>query len=359
MNNKYKNFSLLTVTVFVTVTLFIILFNFIVDPFQIYRAAKLYTFKVQDQRYLNAGLAKSYPYDTLLLGTSMTENFHLHNIKKNPNFAHPIKLSLEGASIYELRDLIQLAIHTHKNLKNIILDIEVFSFKRGSQEQYKASTFPTYLYDTNSFNDISYLLNFKVFKKSLKVLKEPYNKNRIEKQLDSLYNWQQACAHSFTLRNVLNSYNFSSEEDKKNKLKLFKQDYQFKILKENFDKALYPLLTHNPKITFYLFYPPYSVLSLKIAKQAKALPDILEFKRYVVKKCANLPNVKIYDFQVDFATTNKLSNYKDLGHYHERINALMLEYIQQNKFRVTQKNIDEYIKELKRNTENFKVPVLK
>jgi len=358
MNNKYKNFSLLTVTVFVTVTLFIILFNFIVDPFQIYRAAKLYTFKVQDQRYLNAGLAKSYPYDTLLLGTSMTENFHLHNIKKNPNFAHPIKLSLEGASIYELRDLIQLAIHTHKNLKNIILGLDYLSFKQGAKKQYEAPTFPQYLYDKNLFNDATYLLNFKIFKKSLQALKNPYNRNKVNTKLDNLYNWQSLYNQYFIEKSSVEAYNNLLKVEKRYSSSFF-TEYQSRTLIKNFDNALYPIFRNNPQITFYLFFPPHSALYFKFFDYIESLPDILEFKRYVVKKCANLPNVKIYDFQVDFATTNKLSNYKDLGHYHERINALMLEYIQQNKFRVTQKNIDEYIKELKRNTENFKVPVLK
>ena len=351
--NNYKKFSFLVTTLFFGVTSFIILFNYIVDPFQIYRKTKLYTFKVQDQRYLNAGLAKNYPYNTLLVGTSMTENFYLHDMKKNPNFSKPMKLSFEGASIYEISDLLQLAIHSNKELKNIIIGVDFLSFKKGAKQQYMASTFPKYLYDTNPFNDMSYLLNFKIFKKSLLSLKRPYSEEAVAKTLDTIYNWQKEFNQYFTLENIRHTYiNNNKKEEQKTLHKLF-NEYQFQYLKENFDKRLYPILKNNPQINFYLFYPPHSVLIYKVYAKANILQDILHFKKYIFQKCKDLPNVKIYDLQVDFQTTNNLQNYKDLGHYHEKINKLILQNIQKNNYLVSEKNIDLFIKELEKNTQHY------
>lgn len=64
----------------------ILLFNYFVDPFQHYRKATIYTFNYSgNQRYLNPGLAKNYDFNSIIIGTSMTENFTLDNVIDNWN----------------------------------------------------------------------------------------------------------------------------------------------------------------------------------------------------------------------------------------------------------------------------------
>jgi len=99
-------FSLTAYIVVLTVTFF----NYYVDPFQIYRAATLYNFKIQNQRYLNAGLLKNYPYQSVIVGSSMVENFYISDVEKLLSFPEPIKLPIQGASAFEI----------HTTLNNII-----------------------------------------------------------------------------------------------------------------------------------------------------------------------------------------------------------------------------------------------
>ena len=49
----------------------------VIDPFEIYHKAEHFIAPIDNgtQIYSNAGIAKSYEYDSVIIGTSMTENF--------------------------------------------------------------------------------------------------------------------------------------------------------------------------------------------------------------------------------------------------------------------------------------------
>ena len=55
--------------------------NFLLDPFQQYRKANFYKPIYDNERYLNPGLAKTYDYNQVIIGSSMTENFLLSDAK--------------------------------------------------------------------------------------------------------------------------------------------------------------------------------------------------------------------------------------------------------------------------------------
>ena len=58
---------------------------FIIDPFQHYRKAMYYKPYSFDQRYMIWGMINHYKYDSIIVGTSMTENFIKSNVDKELN----------------------------------------------------------------------------------------------------------------------------------------------------------------------------------------------------------------------------------------------------------------------------------
>jgi hypothetical protein len=343
---------------FLFFNLLIILFNFIVDPYQQYRKATLYTFTVQDQRYLNAGLAKNYDYDSIVVGSSMTENFYADDITKILHFENVIKLPFHGSSIFEEVALIKTATK-HKKIKNIIFGFDIYSFNGDITPLNKSIFFPSYMYDDNFFNDLLYLLNFKVLRKSIKSLSNKYDKKKINTQLNSIYNWQQNWQNSFNIKNVLKLYNLKKNNyndlTKQQRSKFF-HSFRFDILKKHFDTELLSVIQKNPQTNFYIFYPPYSVLAYKLMLHQNILQDTVEFKKYVFFSLQKYKNVKIYDFQIAKSITNNLHYYKDTQHYNENINKWMLEQIAKDNYLVTQSNIEQYSKKLLTNTKIYKVP---
>ena len=336
----------------VFISLFLTTTNFIVDPFQIYRQAKFYTFKPQDQRYLNIGLAKNYPYETLLVGSSMVETFTLQDIKHFGNFQHPLKLTFEGGHIEELTSLLQLAISNNKNLKTIIIGVDLFAFSTPTQPAY----IPKYLYNTQLYDDIYYLLNFKVFSKSLHSVTQPYNQQKILQTLDGLYSWQPVFQNSFTLQNVYKSYCFHRSLVAKENKTYYLQNNNRKVLQNNFKSFLLPILQNNPNIQFYLFYTPSSILSFKLLHQEEGLMEYLQLKRYIFKQTDQLSNVKIYDFQIADEITHDLSRYKDIGHYNLDTNRWILQQLQQDTYLVTRHNIDSFLNKFYYQPKNYIIP---
>ena len=83
--------------------------NFIVDPLQYYRRASWYPPHFSDnQRFQNPGLIRNYDYDTIVLGTSHSENFLASDIARILG-RRALKLSISGSSIHEQSLTLRLA----------------------------------------------------------------------------------------------------------------------------------------------------------------------------------------------------------------------------------------------------------
>ena len=347
-NISNKRWSAIFIFIAIFINLAVISFNYIIDPYQFYRKATLYTFTIQDQRYLNAGLAKNYTYDSAIIGSSMTENFYANDVNNILHFKKTIKLPFQGASIFEETALLHTILNT-KKASNIIFGLDIYSFSGEAIPLSKSSFFPQYLYDKNILNDLSYVLNFKVLEKSIKALKKPYDKNKVKQQLNSIYNWQKIWQTSFNIKNVLKLYNQEKKQftnkTQQEKNKLLKH-FHFSVLQRNFDNELLPIIKANPHTDFYIFYPPYSILAYKLMYQQNILKDTIKFKQYIFNTLKHYKNVKIYDFQVADEIVKNLHNYKDVNHYTEDINKWMLEQMAKDNYLVTEKNIKHYSEQL-------------
>jgi len=307
----------------------ILLFNYSIDPFQHYRKAKIYTFNYSgNQRYLNPGLAKNYDFNSIIIGTSMTENFTLDRTKMIMH--NPIKLSIAGGKAYEFKQILEIAFASH-NIQTVLFGLDVYSFL-NIKESYDG--LPDYLCDDNFFNDYKYLLHFDTLKRAFKVLfSKDNNKNQKDYNYNHMFEWQAFNQKNFTLGNVIDNWN--------NRDKLFKHQknlWNFQELKNNFDESLYKIIAENKNINFILFFPPYSALTYKDWEEKDSLNTILEFKEYMYNKLAALENVSLYDFQIAKEITHNLNNYKDITHYSQDINYWIIDQIYYGNFLITPEN---------------------
>lgn len=354
----HKKFTFLSIIVSSFFILGTIITNFIVDPFQIYRAASLYTFEMDEQRYLNAGLLKSYPFNTIITGSSMVENFNTPEVEKILQVQHASKLPIQGASGFELYTTINRALK-YQDIKTIFLGLDIYSFSNDTAYYKIPSIFPEYLYDDNIFNDLRYLLNYKILKKSLQVIKSPYNKAAITKKLETIYSWQEVFKGLFNKEEAqkhfvkeLNKYNHKSTLEKEK----FQSAFSISILKKNFDTYLKSIVENNPSIEFYIFFPPYSSLAFKLMQEQKTLDDIILFKKYISEQLKPYNNVRLYDFQLASSITENLNNYKDTTHYNKDISHWMLLEMQNNSYRVDLGLYEEQLEIFQQEIINFYAP---
>lgn len=310
--------------------------NYIIDPYQVYRKASFYKpifdNDKYNERYINPGLARNYEYDSVIIGTSMTENFLASEIDQLLHM-RTMNLAISGASAYEENQMLQVAIGTGK-VKNVIWGIDVFSF-RGSPSRltYDEASTPLYLYDDNILGHYKYLLSSDTLGMDIDCLKFPAKFNR---NFDKRFYWGDK--YTFSSTSTINEWKkgeFLNEAER--------NDYQIEVLKKSIDYNLIPCIRKNPHTKFYLFFPPYSVLAWSDCREKGILADCLKFKKYIFETTKDFKNVELYDFQDEKDITFNLDNYKDPTHYSHDISLRIINSIARKESLVTEKNIDKKI----------------
>ncbi len=346
----YRKWSLSVLTITVLLIGTITTFNFFADPLQFYRKASCKPVFSQEQRYQLPGLAKNYDYDTIIVGSSMTENFRPEYIKGQLGF-DALKLSISGASAREQFLIADLAVKTGK-VENVIWGIDYFGLSgETGRVRNEQGPFPFYLYDKNPINDIKYLFNISTTFDSAKiVIRRILAKEVIAADLNSLYTWDQQ--YNFDREIVLDEWRKLADDNEQ-----VSREYEINKLEESARNNIIKLVRSNENINFYMYFPPYSVLQHYYYYRTN--PVLFENELYVKKlifdELGTLKNVKIYDFQQDKNITFDLNNYKDLAHHSSQINNLIIDSISRDDYRVMQENIESSIQTLKVQVETLKI----
>ena len=330
---------------------------YVVDPLQFYRQA-WYVPVFGAEREQSPGLAKNYEYDTLITGSSHTQNFSLAGAKRALG-VHALKLSLSGAAGHEIYLLLRLALAQNK-AKTVILAVDASSYRGNPDRVVDAHTpFPQHFYDQNPFNEISaYLLSSQELIASAKILasnccRRTQFDTKILEDYDTWFR-QFPFGRTHVLADWRQSYCRGSQPKKLASYEARIEQYDAAhpdSMLDSLKRNLVALIKEHPKVRFVLFFPPYTTAahaSLKTRGDG-AYDKTLRFKQ-AVYDLAQLSNVEVYDFQRDSEITRNLELYKDLNHYSEKVNQRMLELIAQGRFRVTDTNrrsaYDQFLREV-------------
>ena len=326
------------------------LFNFIIDPYQQYRKPILYkTFYGGNQRAFNPGLARNHDYNSIIIGSSMTENFLIS--KSSELLNNPIKLSISGGSAHEIFLTLNSAFANDKKIDTVLLGFDIYAVSgKPTRLRHGGDSIPLYLYDQNIFNDMFYLANFDTLKDSAKILVAPYTSYKHDPRwnYEHMYQWQHQHNKNFRKEKVLKQY----KEAKPAKIDT-SNDYSFETMKKSFEYNFLSIVKDYPEIDFIFFYPPYSIIAYKRWEENGTLDDILKFKAYAAEKFSSINNVKIYDFQNAFEVTTNLDNYKDFTHYSQEINNWIIDQITADNFLVTKQNIDNHLQNLRQQIQAY------
>jgi len=326
-------------------------FNFIVDPLQQYTKQKLLKPVYLNPRYLNAGISKSHKYDSVVLGTSMSENFLLDDVSSVLGFKAPVKLTISGASAHDMNKVLKTA-YKYKEIENVLCDIHFYSYTGDVGGFSKGvGSLPDYLYDDKALNDYKYLMNIDTLKLSLRTLRyNIFDRKNIVLDKNRMYQWQHIFENSFGLKNLLKDW---GNRPKDLDIKSIQTSRSPENLQANFNLDILPLIKKHPETNFYLYYPPYSIFEYKQFRNRSWLKNVLMFKEYIFETVSKYPNVKIYDFQTAKEITHNLNKYKDLSHYHQNINHWILQQIKNDRYRVTNKNIHDLNKDILYQVDTF------
>ncbi len=315
-----------------------------VDPFFHYHRPREdeFYYEMDNERSMNDGIVKHFDYDAIITGTSMTENFRTSEMDELFN-CNSIKVSCSGGSYKEINDNLLVALNNNPDVKVVIRSIDKFQFLTSwDYMRYEAKQYPSYLYDNNLFNDVDYIYNKEIIFGRVYPMIEQQESGITT--FDQYSRWQDNCEGRFGYKEFY-SENLIDSEYITDNLQKHLSDEDKQMIKKNIEMNITSIADEYPNIEFYYFYPPYSISSWNQDFEEGELYRYLEAEEYFTEQILPHKNIHLFSFNNRTDITTNLNNYKDNNHYGCWVNSLMLKWMSEGKYQLTESNYKEYYEE--------------
>jgi len=320
---KSKNFLIIFLIIFVTISALSALLVVYVDPYFHYHAPlpnKNYILK--EQRYLNDGIVKNYDYDAMIAGSSMTECFRT-SVMDSLFGTKGIKVPFSGGSYREVGDLTRTACESNPNLKMVIraLDCNRF-FNSWDERDYEEDSYPTYLYDNNYFNDVKYIFSKNAIIDSVLIMikrGEAANPS----SFDTYSNWNYD--YPFGKSAIESSYSRKDVVIVETAAELSVEDKE--KIKENITKNVTDIADAYPQVEFFIYYTPYSIYYIDFYQRSGELQRQIEGEKYITSLLLEHENIHVYSFFLKHELIENPDHYKDIAHHGQDASDLILQWI--------------------------------
>ena len=317
-------------------------FVYVVDPFFHYHYP-YFGMKpiVYDELNQNPGIAEHFDYDSIILGSSMTQNFTASKFEQVfPEGGKTVKLTYSAIRTGNMNWMLKKAFDT-RTVKNVYLGLDLDPFI----DQFGSYYFdiPEHLYDKNPFNDVNYLFNKEVVLKAWSMILS--NKEGQIPDLDDSYKWNSEFSTELALQSV--DWDLLKWEKPH-----FEKEY-VENTKKNFQVNVEPHIAEHPETTFYIFFPPYSILWWNMKASDGTLDTFLASEEYLLSELVKYENVKIFGLQTIEEIVTDLDNYKDYNHYSPEINDWIMNTLSGEDYVLTQDNYKDYVNHLREFVINY------
>ena len=292
----------------------VVLLVVIVDPFEIYHRAWFYNppYESASQMYAQAGVAKSYTYDSMIIGSSVTENCtpSVYEAALGGRF---VKLCMNAGTARDHAKMMDIAFRTH-DVRQVVYGLDLFAYSVYHTNQ-KAVT-PDYLYDDNLFNDVSYLLNRSVLLEHIPKALARIGVPDEDASRDSMYFWSppHMPGEDALRAQVPLAAPMPQQKDTARGIELAGLNLEHNLL---------PYIRAHRDTVFHIFFPPYSLLYWAGQAAQGELDSLLAQKQLIGQALLAEPNVRLYDFHAHMDWVSDYSLYFDLIHYTSEVNDAM------------------------------------
>lgn len=316
--------------------------TYTVDPFLKYRYKpdKMY---LLNPRFVNPGLLKNYDYNTVILGSSMVQNFDMNLFRADPS-VKPLKIAIGAAS----RDEIEVAYSLIKKekTKSIIVNLDLTSFNALSKDV----KYPSYTYKDDLLSQLGYLYSYEACIRYMpidigsllfsdinqdmhKMMKEKSDVDRIG-EFRGNNNYQGKIYFLRFLYKTGSGFSYQDTED------------MDKRMKEHFDQFIAKFdIGNNKHIEYTFILPPYSIAYWGYTDQKGYYQNFVDIVRYINKQVSKYENVRLICFY-DIDTIMDLNSYADLTHFNPETSDFIVNNLFTEKYRLTHENIDIRIQKL-------------
>lgn len=335
---QLKRWVLWVVIGFYSIIVSIGLLVYIVDPyFHFHAPISGISYNLDEYEYCNSGIIKNFEYDAFIIGTSLTECTSVDQINSLYE-VDAVRLTFLGEGFKYIGENLNTALTINQDVKTVFWGLDTMLFI-SDKDYCKYDSYPTYLVDNNPWNDVKYLYNMDVLVQA--VIPELWRTMKgVPADTFDDPDWQWDIGSK---ERVLNSYH---RPEKTNNI-VTDEDVQKSVagLEENLKQNVLPIIESNPDVTFYIFFPPYSICWWDSHNQAgeDTLRRRIILEQKAIEALLSYENVKLFSFFNNFELITDLDNYRDDCHYDTEINAQILIWMKNNEYRLTQENYMQYI----------------
>ena len=309
-------------------TAFLILWIF--DPyFHFHRPFSFVSYRLYDERYINDGISRHFDYDAIVTGTSMAQNFKKSEMDELFG-TNAVKETFSGAGYKEISQNLERALKRNKNLKTVIWTMDANAMIRDKDFQ-GYDEYPTYLYDDNPFNDVSYIFNKTVWYHGVLQNMVMTLTGQPSTTFDEYSSWDKETGYE----HVMESYD-RWEQKAETAPGLTEADVE--MVTANIQQNFVDLVNRYPDTTFYIFYTPYSICWWDFMNQEGMINYYFEAELIVTRLLLECPNVRLYNFNDKYDIITNLDNYRDKEHYGAHVNSMILQWLSTGDGLVTKDN---------------------
>lgn len=325
----------------------------IIDPyFHYHYPLENFFYHIWYERYQNDGIIKHFDYNMLITGTSMAENFKSSECDKLfGGGVKTIKVPSSGGTYKEIDMWVRKAAQSNGKLKYVLRVLDYNNRIMDKDEMRQDYKYPYYLYNKNILDDINYFFNKEVFfNDTLRVISTYENNTGIRyTNFDDYANWNNGFVYG--KESVISSF---ARKEQKVEREIGLSDKERELLLNNIKQNVTNVAQLYPDITFYYFFPPYSICywDNDIYREGK-LYWWLETEKITIEELLKYDNIRLFSFTDNLELITDLDNYKDRIHYSGEINSKILRWISEGKYELTQKNYKEYLEKIEQNFSNY------
>lgn len=309
--------------------------GYIIDPFFQFRVNADSRY-ILNPRLVNGGLAKNYDYNTVLLGSSMVQNYNMSILRENYPQMKPVKLSSGGMNIPEMEYLYSFV--NMDSTVDFIINIDIALFNQfGIGNRY-----PKYLYEDGVVNKLKYLYGYETWMQYIPA----------DIGMTLYFNMKNDIPLAYKMKTSIDDIGnnsidvlYSAEEVKTQYLNGISVSPQaIKDMKPRMETRLDSLLARmeiekHKDIRYTFVFSSYSALYWYHAKRYNYYEPFMDFVYYFNKSIEKYDNTRIAFF-FDRKEITDLNYYSDITHFGPVLSDTILTNVYNPKYELNTQNID-------------------
>lgn len=285
------------------------------------------------------GTIRNFQYDTLLVGSSVAENFDTDYLD-NRYGCKALKVIRASGSAADLLYYVEMA-ESERELRDIFWCMDIFALNASAEVTLYGDDIPRYLHTKTVLDDLPY-----VFNKEVLFEKIPAAVVSSIKGINTggqAYNW--AADKDFSAAGAMHFYDRPTGLEGDVVQADITEEYAGTVRKNV--ELLSEQISAHPEIRYHFMVPPYSMLWWDCAWVNGQEEERFYVLEQVIPVLLSFDNVEVFYFQGHEEIICNLDNYMDMIHYSPEINQWMLESMLAGADRLDEENWESAIRSMR------------